>query len=200
MNAAWKPRVVSRYRLGLVAATCAVALVGIVAGTIAATRDHPTSTDSLTSPGSSAPAEIDTVACADMPHLWSGSGDIAYDPQSRIVQFGWDDGTSARVRDTEPGCASQPGLERELRGNREGALASERASCRELQDLVDAVRAERRSNGQSASGRVPVSDAAQAAAARQSGTPVDLAVAKRRLAGRMLDLDASDKVLEQCPG
>jgi hypothetical protein len=199
MSAARRTTSLSRYRLGLVAATVSVILVGIVAGTLAAIRDHRASTDSLTSAASSATTRVDTVACADLPHLWSGSGDIAYDPSTHIVRFGWGDGTFADVRDTEPGCASQPGLEQELRGNREGAIASERASCRELQDLVDAVRAERRSNGQSTSGRVPVSDAAQAAAARKAGTPVDLAVAKRRAGSRLLDLDESQRVLEQCP-
>lgn len=140
-----------------------------------------------------------TVRCQDLPHLWSGAEDVAYDPQSGVVHFAWPDGSSADVSDAEAGCAEQPGLEEQLGGYRDGALASERASCRELRYLVDAVRAERRREGRSTSGIVPVTDAAQAAAARSVGASADAAVAKRQAGSRMIDLDEADRVLSQCP-
>jgi hypothetical protein len=143
--------------------------------------------------------QSETVRCEDMPHLWSGAEDVAYDPQSGIVHMIWPDGAAADVRDTEPECAAQPGLREQLDGYREGAIASERASCRDLQYLVDAVRAERRSHGQSTSGSVPVTDAAQAAAARRTGTDVDAAIAKRHVGSRLINLDEADKSLAQCP-
>jgi hypothetical protein len=144
-------------------------------------------------------APVDTVTCEELPSLVTASEDIAYDPTTHIVQFGWGDGTYSKVLDTEPGCASQPRFEEELRGLREGAVASERASCRELQYLVDAVRAERRSNGESTTGPVPVSDAAQAEAARRNGSSVELSVEKRRQSGGLLDLDQADRSLAECP-
>jgi hypothetical protein len=202
-SSVWKS--LSRHRLHALAAVSSVALVVTIALALVLSRGHPSSVDNLVSTGnpasagSSANASEVTVACEDLPNLWSGSGDIAYDAQTHIVQFGWGDGTSAKVRDTEPGCAAQPGLEEQLRGAREGAIATERAECRELQYLVDAVRAERSSNGLSTSGGVTVSDAAQAAAARRNGSSFDAAVAKRRAGSRTIDLDQSDQVLEQCP-
>lgn len=152
---------------------------------------------STRSPVPATPA-IATVRCEDLPHLWSGAHDIAYDPQSGVVRFGWPDGTAADVLDSEAGCAAQPGLEEHLASQRDGADASERASCLELQHLVDAVRAERRDRGQSTSGSVPVSATAAAAAADSSGVPSGAAVAKPGSGSRMIDLDESDKVLEQC--
>jgi hypothetical protein len=146
-----------------------------------------------------ASAHPTTVRCQDLPHLWSGAEDVAYDAKSGVVHFVWPDGVAADVSDTEAGCSEQPGLEGQLDGYRDGALASERASCRELQYLVDAVRVERRRDGLSTTGSVPVSDAAQAAAARAVGASADAAVAKRRAGGRMFNLDEADKVLEQCP-
>jgi hypothetical protein len=156
-------------------------------------------TPSSAAVASSAPSAPVAVRCEDLPHLWSGAHDIAYDPESGVVRFGWPDGTTANVLDSALGCAAQPGLERQLAEHRVGAEASERASCRELQHLVDAVRAARRERGESTSGSVPVSDAAAASAAEMSGVPPGAAVPKPGSGERMIDLDASDRVLEQCP-
>jgi hypothetical protein len=186
----------------LAAASSVVIVAGIAAIVSASTGSSQTASDNTVASATAAPTADEhqsTVRCADLPHLWSGAGDIGYDPQSGIVHFAWPDGTAADVRDSEPGCAAQPGLEGQLDGYREGALASERASCRDLQYLVDAIRAERRSNGQSTSGRVPVSDAAQAAAARRAGASPEGAVAKRHVGSGLIDLDQADTVLGQCP-
>ena len=142
--------------------------------------------------------------CEDLPSLWSGAHEINYDPQARTVTFVWDD-DQATMRDTDRGCASQPGLEAELRDNRDGWIASERASCQDLRYLVDAVKAERLAQGKATSGEVPVSDQAAEAAARKTPSGAQLAdsgaiAAKNHAAGqRMLDLDNSDAVLATCP-
>ena len=142
--------------------------------------------------------------CEDLPGLWSAAHEINYDPQARTVTFIWED-DQATMRDTDRGCSTQPGLDGELRGSRDGWLASERASCQDLRNLVDAVRAERRAQGKTTTGEVPVSDQAAEAAARKTPSGAQHAdsgaiAAKNRAAGqRMLDLDRSDAVLAKCP-
>jgi hypothetical protein len=172
----------SGIRVGAAAAALAVAGVGIFAAN-----------------GTPATAD-ETVSCDELPQPWTAAHEIIYEADRHIVVFVWEDNTHAAVSDTEPGCAGQPGLEQELQGNREGALVNERAACRELRELVDAVRSERRSQGKSMGGTAEVSEAAERAAARRAGTPADAAVAKRRsLPDRTIDLDQADSVLEQCP-
>lgn len=111
----------------------------------------------------------------------------------------------ATLRDTDRGCNSQPGLEAELRGNRDGYLANEKVGCQELQDLVNAVKEERKSQGRSASGRVPVSDEAAEKAARKNPKAAWLAdsgkIREKNHAGgpRSIDLDYSERVLAECP-
>lgn len=142
--------------------------------------------------------------CEDLPSLWSGAHEISYDPEARTVTFVWGD-DQATMRDTDRGCATQPGLEVELRDNREGWLANERVDCRDLRNLFDAVKAERQSQGKSISGEVPVSDQASEAAARRTRSGAQLAdsgalAAKNHAAGqRTIDLDRSQAVLAKCP-
>lgn len=147
----------------------------------------------------------DTAACENMPHLWSGAGEIDYDAQARTVTFVWEDGQTATLHDTDPECDSQPGLEAELRGNRNGFLANEKVGCQELRDLVDAVKDERKAEGKSTSGRVPVSDKAAEKAARKNPKTAWLADSgqireKNHAAGpRTIDLGYSERVLATCP-
>lgn len=142
--------------------------------------------------------------CEELPHLWSGAGEINYLPQAGTVTFVWDDG-EATMRDTDRGCPSQPGLDAELRGNVEGWLASERAACADLRDLLGAVKSERRAQGKATRGRVPVSEEAAVAAARQSPSGGQVAdfgaiAAKHQGVGqRTIDLDMSEAVLARCP-
>ncbi len=180
-------RTTKRRRLGALAATV-VLLAGAAVAVSAGQSSAPKST-----------------RCEALPYLWTGAQEINYDAQARTVTFVWDD-AQATMRDTDPGCSSQPGLDAELLGNREGWLASERASCQDLQNLVDAVKAERRATGASTSGRVPVSDQAAVAAPRQNPSGgAELASSgaieiKNHAAGqRFIDLDHSQAVLEKCP-
>lgn len=143
--------------------------------------------------------------CAAMPYLWSGAGDIAYDPAAGTVTFAWDDGPTATLRDTDPGCDSQPGLVDQLQGKRAGYRAQWVADCADLRNLVDAVTAERRAQGEGDGGRVPVSDQAAERAARRNPSTRALADSgaireKNQAAGqRTLDLDQSRAVLAACP-
>lgn len=177
-----------RCGLGVLAAATAV-LVGLA----------------TTSTADSRPAGVTTTRCEDLPHLWSGAGEIDYEADARTVTFVWDH-DQVTMRDTDRGCASQPGLEAELRGNRDGWLANRRAGCAELRNLVDAVKAERRAQGGTTRGIVAVSDQAAEAAARQNPLTAPLAdsgavALKTRAAGqRTIDLDYSDAVLARCPG
>jgi len=147
----------------------------------------------------------DTMACEEMPHLWSGAVEINYDADARTVTFVWEDGRTATLRDTDPGCDSQPRLEDVLRGNRDGYLANEKVACQELRNLVDAVKEERKAEGKSTSGRVPVSDAAAEKAARKNPKSAGLADSgklreKNQAQGpRTIDLDYSEQVLAACP-
>lgn len=115
------------------------------------------------------------TACEDMPNLWSAAVEINYDRQARTVTFVWEDGQTATLHDTDPGCDSQPGLQAELQGNRNHYLANEKVSCQDLRDLVDAVKAERKAEGKSTKGRVSVSDAAAEKAARKNPKNAPLA-------------------------
>lgn len=149
--------------------------------------------------------DFDITACEDMPNLWSAAIVIEYDPKARIVTFIWEDGQTANLRDTDSGCESQPGLEAELKGNRTGYRATEKNICRELRDLMDSVKEERKAQGKSTSGRVPVSDAAAEAAARKDPKNAQLAdsgkIREKNKAGgpRTIDLDESERVLGKCP-
>lgn len=168
--------------LGAVTAVIALAAAGL----LAANRTSPVAEQ--------------TVSCEDLPHLWTASHGISYDPTTRIVVFDWADNSQSAVSDTEPGCEGQPGLEKTLREHHEGSIAAERSSCRHLRELVVAVRAERRSQGKSLQGIVEVSEATERIAAISVGAPPDSAVAKRRASpDRTIDLDQSDSVLAKCP-
>lgn len=174
----------SSLRLGgvavLAAATVVVGVNAVVGGSAIAREEAP-------------------VACRDLPHLWTGAVEISYYPETHLVGLVWDDGEHAQVADSDPGCEAQPMLEAMLRDKRDGAVAADRAACSELGELVSAVRSERQGRGQSVHGRVPVSDAAQAAVARSHGISPAAAVAKRHAAGSAIDLDQADAVLAQCP-
>ncbi|MGH9039423.1 MAG: hypothetical protein ACRDZ3_04260 [Acidimicrobiia bacterium] len=145
------------------------------------------------------------TACEEMQHLWSGAHEINYDADARTVTFVWEDGQAAMLRDTDPGCDSQPRLEGQLRGSRNAYLANEKASCQELRNLVDAVKEERKAEGTSTSGRVPVSDAAAEKAARKNPKTAWLADSGKlrelnhALGPRTIDLDGSEQVLATCP-
>jgi hypothetical protein len=149
------------------------------------------------------PTEI--TPCKDLPQLWSGAVEIDYDSDARVVTFVWSDGSHAHVRDSDPGCPGQPGLDEELRGNRQGWLANEKVACHDLRDLLDAVKADRSSRGLGTAGRVAVADSAIAAAARKNpGTADDASVAaitaKSHAGGqRTLDVDQATNVLARCP-
>lgn len=156
--------------------------------------------------GPSGPQDNSNDTCEAMPDLWTAAGEITYDPEARTVTFEWHDGETVTLRDTDPGCEGQPGLEEELRANRDGWIAQERVDCMNLRNLVDEVRAERRSQGQSTNGRVPVSvRAAEAAMARTSPGGADDVragrVREKHAKGGpwTIDLDYSDQVLARCP-
>lgn len=141
--------------------------------------------------------------CETMPHLWSGAEEINHDVDAGTVTFVWGE-DAATLTDTDPGCAKQPGLAEQLAGIRSGVTQQKKVDCADLQALVDSVREERRSQGLSTSGRVPVSEHAAEAAARKNLASARFAdtgelAAKMRSAGpRTIDLDQSDDVLAGC--
>jgi hypothetical protein len=148
---------------------------------------------------------LDITACEDMPSLWSGAHEINYDADARTVTFVWGNGRMATLRDTDPGCDSQPRLEDQLRGSRDGYLANEKVACQELRNLVDAVKEEPKAQGKSIIGRIPVSDAAAENAARKNPKTAWLADSgklreKNHARGpRAIDLDSAEQVLANCP-
>jgi len=181
-----------------------VLLAGLVAALSQEGRSPAVQPEDMAAPAAER-GGLEITACEEMPSLWSGAHEINYDAEIRTVTFAWGDGRTATLRDTDPGCDSQPRLEDQLRGSRAGYLANQKVGCQELRNLVDAVKEEREAEGKSAIGRVPVSDAAAEDAVRMNPKTAWLADSgklseKNHARGpRTIDLDYSEQVLATCP-
>jgi hypothetical protein len=78
------------------------------------------------------------VPCTSMPHPYSESGDIVFDPQSGLITFGWSDGeaTTLDVRDAD--C--QPGIAEFVEAEQTMSREIQAQSCVALRELVENLR------------------------------------------------------------
>ncbi|MGH9039152.1 MAG: hypothetical protein ACRDZ3_02875 [Acidimicrobiia bacterium] len=190
--------------VGLLITMGAVAMIVGAQRSGSDTRVDTTASD--TTPSDTTPSDVmpsDLMACVDLPHHWREAQETYYRWTTRTVTFTWEDGQTATLRDTDPGCDSQPGIEGALRSHREGHLVALKADCQELRHLVEAVIEERQAQGKPTSdvGRVPVSDAAAEKAYGKNPKNARYIESGEihEMRAPTIDLDRSVRTLEDCP-
>lgn len=194
-----------------VAAVGLLIVMGALAMTVGAQRSGSDDTRvdtraSDTTASDTTPSDVmpsDLMPCGDLPHPWREAHETYYRWTTRTVTFTWEDGQTASLRDTDPGCDSQPGIEGALRSHREGSLATQKADCQELRYLVEAVIEERQAQGKPTSGvgRVPVSDAAAEKAYGKNPKMAPYIESGRihEMRAPSIDLDLAAQLVADCP-